>query len=51
MIGDRAMDILAARANGLLSAGVLWGYGSKNELLDAVPGKLLELPEQIVELG
>jgi len=33
MIGDRAVDILAARANGLASVGVLWGYGSRTEIL------------------
>jgi len=32
MIGDRAIDILAARMSGLLSVGVLWGYGSASEL-------------------
>ena len=35
MIGDRAGDITAARANGVRSIGVLWGYGSREELLDA----------------
>jgi phosphoglycolate phosphatase len=35
MVGDRAGDVLAARANGLQSIGVLWGYGSRGELLDA----------------
>src|SRR2546426_8443371 len=32
MIGDRAADVLAARANGVRAIGVLWGYGSKPEL-------------------
>ncbi len=35
MIGDRAQDIAGAKANGLHSAGVLWGYGSKEELSQA----------------
>jgi phosphoglycolate phosphatase len=35
MIGDRAADVAGARANGLRSVGVLWGYGSERELLDA----------------
>jgi len=35
MIGDRAGDIVAARANGIRSIGVLWGYGSASELVDA----------------
>jgi phosphoglycolate phosphatase len=50
MIGDRAVDILAARANGLSSVGVLWGYGSMNELREAGPEKILELPEQLADL-
>jgi len=32
MIGDRYHDIIGANANRLASIGVLWGYGSKEEL-------------------
>ena len=32
MIGDRSNDILGAKANGLASMGVLYGYGSREEL-------------------
>lgn len=32
MIGDRAIDLAAARANGLYEGGVLWGYGSREEI-------------------
>jgi len=35
MIGDRHADIVAAKANGVRSIGVLWGYGSREELLGA----------------
>ncbi|CAG0972579.1 phosphoglycolate phosphatase [Burkholderiales bacterium] len=35
MIGDRSHDIRAARANGARSVGVLWGYGSAEELAAA----------------
>ncbi len=35
MIGDRSHDVRGARANGLRSIGVLWGYGSRNELTEA----------------
>lgn len=35
MIGDRDHDIIGAKKNGILSAGVLYGYGSKDELKDA----------------
>lgn len=32
MVGDRDLDVLGARANGVRSVGVLWGYGSRGEL-------------------
>jgi phosphoglycolate phosphatase len=35
MIGDRLHDIRGAKLNGLRSAGVLWGYGSRDELSEA----------------
>lgn len=35
MIGDRRYDIEAARRNGLKSLGVLWGFGSRDELESA----------------
>jgi phosphoglycolate phosphatase len=34
MIGDRMHDIIGAKANGIDSVGVLFGYGSKKELSD-----------------
>jgi phosphoglycolate phosphatase len=35
MIGDRLHDIRGAQQNGVRAAGVLWGYGSRDELTDA----------------
>lgn len=35
MVGDREHDVLGARANGLPCIGVGYGYGSREELLDA----------------
>lgn len=35
MVGDRAADIIAAKANDVRSIGVLWGHGSEAELTDA----------------
>ncbi len=35
MIGDREHDIRAAHANGLRAIGVLWGFGSRDELAAA----------------
>jgi len=46
MIGDRANDSRAARAHGVRSIGVLWGYGSREEL--AAADRLIETPEELV---
>ena len=35
MVGDRKHDVLGARENGLACIGVLYGYGSREELTDA----------------
>ena len=48
MIGDRANDILGARENGLDSLGVLYGYGSREELTAAGASFLAERPEDIL---
>jgi phosphoglycolate phosphatase len=47
MIGDRSYDIVAARANGVASAGVLWGYGSPAELRDAGCNRTFAHPDEI----
>jgi phosphoglycolate phosphatase len=48
MVGDRHHDIRAAHANGVRAAGVLWGYGSREELTGA--DRLLEEPAQLASL-
>ena len=47
MIGDRAGDIAAARAHGVRSVGVLWGYGSEAELADAGADRLCATPGEL----
>lgn len=51
MIGDRAVDISAAKANGLRSAGVLWGHGSRLELEEASPDWLIDAPAELLKLA
>ena len=51
MIGDRAVDITAARGNGLRSVGVLWGHGSRQELEDAVPDRVMAVPDELRDLA
>lgn len=50
MVGDRSYDVLGARENGLACAGVLYGYGSRQELLQAGAVALIESPAQLVRL-
>jgi phosphoglycolate phosphatase len=54
MVGDRAADVVAARANGVRVIGVLWGYGSREELLeagaDAVCAAPRDLPAAVTRL-
>jgi len=51
MVGDRAVDVTAARANGLRAVGVLWGCGSRAELRGAAPDQLLEIPDELRSLA
>ena len=44
MVGDRGVDVLAARANGVPAIGALWGYGSADELEEAGAIGLCESP-------
>ena len=47
MIGDRAIDLIAAKSNGLAKAAVLWGYGDEKELLAEKPEFLFADPPQL----
>ncbi len=50
MIGDRDQDVEGAKANDLRCLGVLWGYGSREELLGAGADYLASVPSDIPEL-
>ena len=50
MVGDRSHDMIGAKKAGLHSIGVLYGYGSKEELEQSGAEMLVEVPEQIVSL-
>jgi phosphoglycolate phosphatase len=50
MIGDRAVDLIAAHKNDLQAGGVLWGYGSQDELLDENPLYLFSSPSELIGL-
>jgi phosphoglycolate phosphatase len=47
MIGDRENDITGAKNIGIKSAGVLFGYGSREELEEAGADFIIETVEDI----
>jgi len=50
MIGDRKHDIEAAKACNVESIGVLWGYGSRDELVDESATHIVTHPKEILSL-
>jgi phosphoglycolate phosphatase len=50
MIGDRAVDLIAARRNGLRSGAVTWGHGSREELMGEQPHFVFEQPADWLKL-
>jgi phosphoglycolate phosphatase len=51
MVGDRGVDMRAARHHGAGAVGVLWGYGSRDELLQAGAQTLLDTPGDLLGLA
>lgn len=47
MVGDRLHDVLGAKANGMRSIGVLYGFGSYKELSDAGADMIVKDVEQL----
>jgi len=50
MIGDRKLDIHGAREVGIHSIGVMWGYGSREELSDAGATHIANTPDELRRL-
>lgn len=55
MVGDRRYDVTGAHANEMHALGVLWGYGSRDELEAAGADDLVEemknLPSTAVKMA
>ena len=47
MIGDRSHDIKGGKANNIQTVGVLWGYGTQDELVTAGADLIAEEPEDL----
>ncbi len=49
MIGDRRFDMIGARNHGIRALGALWGYGSKDELINAGADEICAHPAEIYD--
>jgi phosphoglycolate phosphatase len=49
MIGDRSHDMVGARNNGMTAVGVLYGYGSEEELLEAGAHHVCATPRSLLD--
>lgn len=50
MVGDRKHDVIGAKENGIPCVGVLFGYGSREELLEAGADALVESVKELGEV-
>ena len=50
MVGDRKYDVLGAKAAGIKSVGVLYGYGSRDEMDAAAPDFIAESVAELEEI-
>jgi phosphoglycolate phosphatase len=50
MIGDRGVDMAAARHHGVRAIGALWGFGSRSELEDAGAQALCAAPRELASV-
>jgi phosphoglycolate phosphatase len=49
MIGDRRHDMIGARNNLMTAIGVLYGYGSEQELIDAGAHHVCATPDAVLQ--
>lgn len=50
MVGDRKFDIIGAKAEGVISVGVTYGYGSEEELLSEHPDYLAHSVDELTDI-
>ncbi len=50
MVGDRREDIEAGHARGVRTVGVTWGFGTREELVDAGADHVVDHPEEVVPI-
>ncbi len=50
MVGDTKFDVLGAKEHGIPTIGVAWGYGTREEMLEAGAVAIAENPEDLLTL-
>lgn len=50
MVGDRRFDVLGAKAMGISSIGVLYGFGTEDEIIKAGADYTAKTPESVLEI-
>lgn len=50
MVGDSDVDVATARASGLVCIGCEWGFRTREELISAGAGYVVENPAQILDI-
>jgi phosphoglycolate phosphatase len=49
MVGDTAYDVLGAKAHGIPTVGVAWGYGDTAQMLEVGAVKIVEKPDGLLQ--
>ena len=49
MVGDTAFDVLGAKAHGIPTVGVSWGYGTVEDMVSAGAVRIVHTMDQLVE--
>jgi phosphoglycolate phosphatase len=49
MVGDRSYDVLAAHECAIPAIGVLWGIGSRQELIDTGVEAIIDTPSELAD--
>lgn len=50
MVGDTKFDVLGAKEHSIPTIGVAWGYGTREEMLEAGAVAIAEKPEDLLKL-
>ena len=50
MVGDTKYDVLGAKAHGIPTIAVSWGYGDLQEIRQAGPMAIVDTPEELLQL-